>query len=188
MLQLPAKRYFGRLVNDSESIRSAVILEEEPTADSPALYLRFALVLQGLEWPVLPATLLDDWGREQNRLSLLQWVFDNGDLFPRAEIFGYWKNPVEGWVETQLFVRDLDLMSRWPVYVFTDPYAPPEEGTVVQWIALEHPQAALVEKIPEDQNGRIDPFLKHAAAEFVIAPSKIGPAEFWSQVNALDLS
>lgn len=180
MVNLPAKRQFGRLVTDPNSSRTAVLLAEEPTANTPELFLRFALVVQGVEWPLLPAFLLDDWGREQRRLSLLHWVYENGDHFPRAEIFGFWHKPGDGWVETQLFVRDLDLMSRWPVFAFSDPFAPPSQGVPVYGLGFE---STAVDRVVEiEDRATLGKLYQRAAGRLFSVPAHIEPAEFWQQL------
>lgn len=147
MLKLPAKRVYGRLLTQPDSPNTIAVLNPENIEPEIEIFLRFAFILQGVEWPVMPAFVLDDWGRERRGLALFEWVFKNGDYFPRAEIFGYWLRPGKGWEETQVFVRDLELMSRWPVYAYVDKDALPEAGLRVRQIALEKSDLGEVRRI-----------------------------------------
>ena len=122
----------GKLI--TENGRSALLLlnaePETKTADS--LYLRYAVVVRGPEDHVLPAILLDDWGKETRGLKIYEFLREHGDEFPRAEIFGF---DMDG-SETQLFVRSLELYSRLPAYAYTDVDAPLDAGVLLDAILL----------------------------------------------------
>ena len=91
----------------------------------------------GSERLFFPALLLDDWGHENSKLSLYEWIFIEGDRFPRAELFGYDHHMGQGWQEGQVFVRDLELTARWPAFACEDRNAPPGAGHPVVAIAME---------------------------------------------------
>ncbi|MCA9982085.1 MAG: hypothetical protein KDD89_14675, partial [Anaerolineales bacterium] len=61
----------------------------ETEAEPEAVFLRYALTEMGTERPIFPAVVLDDWGRENKQLGLYHWIREEGDMFPRAEVFGY---------------------------------------------------------------------------------------------------
>lgn len=97
-------------------------------ADDSIVYLTYALVTQGPENQVIPALLLDDWGGEIKTLKLYRWIQENGPRFPRAEIFGLAPTgePV------QYFVRDLELLTRYPAYATTD-----KNRSIADWFSLD---------------------------------------------------
>lgn len=103
----------------------ALWLQDESSA--PPVYLRYALVIRGPEKPLFPAFLLDDWGNEMNRLDLYAWLRENGELFPRSEIFGL----NEHGEETQHFARELELYFKYPCYLY-----PSRETPVVAGVRL----------------------------------------------------
>ena len=138
----------GKLI--TENGRSALLLlnaePEMKTADS--LYLRYAVVVRGPDDHVLPAILLDDWGKETRGLKIYEFLREHGDEFPRAEIFGF---DMDG-SETQLFVRSLELYSRLPAYAYTDVDAPLDAGVLLDAILLpdaETDRVVQVEKASE---------------------------------------
>jgi hypothetical protein len=90
----------------------------------PTQYLRFAIPEMGPERPIFPAVVLDDWGQERAGMSLYRWVREEGDMFPRAEIFGY---TADG-VPEQAFLRDLELHFAYPVRVYPTIDTPLAEG------------------------------------------------------------
>lgn len=122
----------GKLI--TENGRSALLLlDEEPTAKTEdSLYLRYAVVVRGPDDHVLPAILLDDWGKEIRGLKIFKFLREHGDEFPRAEIFGF---DMDG-SETQLFVRSLELYSRLPAYAYADVGSPLDEGVLLDAILL----------------------------------------------------
>lgn len=80
--------------------------------DSQLVYLTYALVTLGPEEHVFPCSVLDDWGREMTGLSAYEWMYENGNHFPRAEIFAM---GIEG-DERQQFLREFELYARYPLY------------------------------------------------------------------------
>ncbi len=113
---------------------------DEETADS--LYLRYAFVLLGPEEYIFPAFILDDWGHEMRSLDIYEWVRENADHFPRAEIFGY---EADG-RETQCFVRGLELAVKLPCYVYLNAVDKVTEGVRVNDILL--PDSSVTEPVP----------------------------------------
>ena len=95
--------------------------------DGPELFLRFAYVRRGVETNIFPSFLLDDWGSEVRKLALYRWIDEFGEQFPRAEVFGL----ASDGKELQLFLRDLEIHMRLPVFAFKDKGAPLDEGVVV---------------------------------------------------------
>lgn len=138
----------GQLI--TENGRSALLLfNAEPEAKTEAsLYLRYALVVRGPDDHVMPALLLDDWGNEIRGLKIYEFLREQGDQFPRAEIFGF---DMDG-SEAQLFVRSLELYGRLPCYVYTDVTVPLAEGVLLTAILLpdtETTELVRVEKASE---------------------------------------
>ncbi|MCL4868143.1 MAG: hypothetical protein KJ063_04175 [Anaerolineae bacterium] len=137
----------------SQKVNGVLYEKEGETAllldDAAApLFLRYAFVIQGPEDPIFPAFLLDDWGREIGKLALYQWVAENGNLFPRAEIFGY---ELDG-RETQVFLRALELYARYPCYVYPDKDAPVERGRLLRHILIPEAIAATPAKTKRPDN------------------------------------
>lgn len=102
----------GILVVDQE----LVALRLDSTDPVRLVYLSYALVTRGPEHQILPSVLLDDWGMEIGRLDLYRWIEENGQMFPRAEVFG--TDPFG--VKTQYFLRDLELSAKYPLYAFAE--------------------------------------------------------------------
>ena len=94
--------------------------------------LRFALVVRGSGKLIFPEVLLDDWGKETKTFELYGWLQENGDRFPRAEVFGFDLNGRP----SQHFVRELDLMARYACYVYADDEAPLKEGMQVEAVLV----------------------------------------------------
>lgn len=111
----------GTLLRDET--RTALWWDSDgPTsAESTPYYLRFALVERGDEALLLPETLLDDWGREVTGLAVYEWIEANGDLFPRAEVFGRTLTDLP----RQRFLRELELGFTLPCFVTPQRAAPP---------------------------------------------------------------
>ncbi len=90
-----------------------LVIDRDSKSDGPFVWLTYALVTMGREEHILPSLVLDDWGNEYKTLALYGWIRENGDRFPRAEVFG---TDIEG-EELQLFVRVLELHATYPAYV-----------------------------------------------------------------------
>lgn len=137
-----AQRISGKLF--TENGRAAVLLRD-PAApkDRPdLLYLRYAFVTRGPEDHIFPAFLLDDWGREVRSLSLYAWVRDYGEQFPRGEIFGFEQDGRD----TQVFLRELELYARFPLYAVVDRDQPVQEGVLLDAVLLPAEEAAVADE------------------------------------------
>ena len=144
------------------------------------LYLRFAFIIQGTEKLLFPALALDDWGRERNALSLYRWVYQEGQRFPRAEVFGF----TASGQETQLFLRDLEIFFNYPCYAYAGRKSPVSEGVRLDVIFVEAGQPpATPEKIPPPTAGGWP--LRHAAVNWQKATAPALAAAGWQE---LDLS
>lgn len=107
--------------------------------------LRYALIELSGGGLFFPELLLDDWGHEISTLELYRWIRDNGSLFPRAEVFGY---DHEG-NDRQYFLRELDLLSRYPCYGYSNFDEPLREGLEVTFFVIAVDEAIQVQRIPE---------------------------------------
>jgi len=156
----------GKLI--TENGRSALLLvDAEPetkTADS--LYLRYAVVVRGPDDHVLPAILLDDWGKETRGLKIYKFLREHGDEYPRAEIFGF---DMDG-SETQLFVRSLELYSRLPAYAYTDVNAPLDEGVLLDAILLPDAETEGVIKVEKAKDSGVKRPLRSARVNWWRVP------------------
>lgn len=81
------------------------------------VYLAYALTTLGPEDLMLPKVLLDDWGNEKTGTQIYEWIRENGNQFPRAEVFAV---GIDG-RERQHFLRDLELYITYPVYALPTP-------------------------------------------------------------------
>lgn len=94
------------------------------------VYVRYGLVVLGTDRVVFPALALDDWGNERKTLALYRWIYEEGQRFPRAEVFGV---TAEG-RETQIFLRELEIFMQYPCFAYESARAPVEEGRRVDVI------------------------------------------------------
>lgn len=95
---------------------------------SKPVFLRYALIVRESEVEIFPESLLDDWGHEIKSLDLYDWIQENGFQFPRAEIFGFDRVGKR----RQFFLRELDLMARYPCYAFESSQTPITKGVLVR--------------------------------------------------------
>lgn len=132
------------------------------------LFLRFALVVRGSERHVFPALLLDDWGRERKSLDLYRWIYEEGQRFPRAELFGF----DDRGRKTQRFLRDLEIFFPYPCYLYPTSAAPLEEGTLLDTFFLPDPDLDVPREIAIPQEAPWP--LRHAAVQWrAIAPASL---------------
>lgn len=101
----------GRFQDGTLTLLNAVPTEK--TAVS--LHLLFPFITRGDEIHIFPTSVMDDWGTEIKGTKLYDWVQENGEQFPRAEIFGVDGNGRS----TQEFLRGLELYFRFPCYLHT---------------------------------------------------------------------
>lgn len=104
--------------------------EEGP--EEEAVYLAFALTTQGIAAQIVPAVLLDDWGKEIKGLALYDWVQEHGWRFPRAELFGVSPHGEA----VQYFLRDMELLAPWVVYAAADKSQPIGGWWLVQAVLI----------------------------------------------------
>lgn len=88
--------------------------DNEPEME--VVYLAFALTTQGIAAQIVPAVLLDDWGKQIKGLALYEWVAEYGWRFPRAELFGVSPHGEA----VQYFLRDMELLAPLIVYAAAD--------------------------------------------------------------------
>lgn len=165
-------------VNGTHYIRGgdhAILLAD----DAPPLSLRPALVARGAENHIFAALVVDDWGRERKGPGLYRWLYEQGDRYPRSEIFGF---DAQG-DELQIFLRDLELSYRLPCYLFEHDNAPIAAGQRLQYAiiagaaGLSEPQKIAA---PEDA-----PFpLRHGALGWRQIDPVALAAHGWQQAPA----
>lgn len=139
-----------------------------------SLYLRYAVVVRGPDDPVLPAVLLDDWGKEVRGLKIYEFLRKHGDEFPRAEIFGF---DMDG-SEAQLFVRSLELYSRLPAYAYTDVDAPLADGVLLDAILLPDAETDRVVRLEKAKDGGVKRPLRSAQVSWWCVPSATTTFDF----------
>ncbi len=108
------------------------------------VYLRYALTIRGPEFLVFPALVLKDYGEEVRKLKLYDWLRDNGDYYPRSEVFGYLQSTG---AETQHFVREIELHYKYPVFAYPSLETPLQDGVPLDAIVLTSDEAAGPTKI-----------------------------------------
>ncbi len=136
-------------------------------------FLSFAIPIRGSEHLLFPESLLDDWGHEINNLRLYPWLKENGSDFPRAEIFGY----DQSGNTTQAFVREIDLMSNYPCFLFENVDDPIAAGNLITDIVIAAPGVLS----PERTKGArlFDPPLGKAQVRWwQVDPDGFGDKEF----------
>lgn len=144
-----------------EGEQAGVVLDD--TAD--LIYLRYAFVTLGPEDHILPAFLLDDWGNEIKGLKLYDWVEENGLYFPRAEIFGFRPSGQQ----TQIFLRELDLVLKFRCYAFPKAAAPLQDGRLIETIFL--PDDSVKEPMPAKRPKNAPKLLLKSAVRWVKIPA-----------------
>ena len=159
--KIPSLRIFGKILveeQEGKAIRTVRLDEILPKRDAPLpagserLWLRFGFAFLGTEKPLIPSFVIDDVGNEEHRLRFLEWVYIDGDRFPRSEVFGYVQDFNGNWIKTQAFIRELELTHRFYTWVVDDPQAGAEAGLWVDRFGIV--QAGITEpqriKRPED--------------------------------------
>lgn len=159
--KIPGLRIHGRILESetdgvvTRTVRLDQVLPKKADpipAGSQQLWLRFGFALRGSEKPVIPSFVIDDDGKEEHRLRFLEWVYNEGDRYPRSEVFGYELDHNNLWIDMQCFIRELELSLRFYTWVVEDPKAGPGDGlrvdrlgVVVAGVAKPQPM-----KRPED--------------------------------------
>jgi hypothetical protein len=145
----PIKQRVGGEVLAQGDAYALVLRTLQPDAeDSDLVYLRFPFLTRGPGDVIFPAMVVDDWGREMRSLGLYKWVRENGDRFPRSEIFGY---EADG-RETQVFLREMELLARLPCYAYAAPESAVTQGHLISAVLIEEPgteTAARIKRPPD---------------------------------------
>jgi len=142
-------------LHEQEDGTAGLLLEE----GGGRIYVRYGMVVLGTDRVVFPALALDDWGNERKTLDLYRWIYEEGQRFPRAEVFGY----TGGGRETQIFLRDLEIFMKYPLFAYESGKAPVEEGRRVDVILM--PDEAWAEGAEGVPAGVAWP-LRHAAVRW----------------------
>ncbi len=108
-MKLITQHVYGRFQDNTLTLIN--VTPKEETAVS--LHLLFPFITIGDEIHIFPISVLDDWGTEIKGMKLYEWVRENGEQFPRAELFGVDGNGRS----TQEFLRGLELNFRFPCYL-----------------------------------------------------------------------
>jgi hypothetical protein len=135
MAKAVGQRVSGRLLKEVGGDGRFALLLTNPKPEPDAadvLIVRFALVLMGTEAHLFPSFLIDDWDGEVRGLALYEWVRENGNQFPRAEIFGF----NQYGTSVQYFLRELELYTKLPAYVYPDRETSLEDGKLLSAILL----------------------------------------------------
>ncbi|MGB1249798.1 MAG: hypothetical protein ACPG8W_04140 [Candidatus Promineifilaceae bacterium] len=140
------------------------------------VYLRYALLVRGYEQPFFPAELLNDWGETIRGTKLYRWLRENGELNPRAELFGFDANGKE----TQYFARDLELFWKTPCFAFPDPDAPLIDRVPLSNIMVLTPAANTLEKIKRP-TGVKSPMRRASVKWWQISPEMLTQFQFGDQ-------
>ncbi|MCP5098399.1 MAG: hypothetical protein GY943_22850 [Chloroflexi bacterium] len=170
------QRVQGKLIEQNGRFH-LYLTDPKPDRDAAnLLYLRYAFVTLGPEDHIFPSFILDDWGNEIRGVKLYNWVRDNGNEFPRAEIFGY---ETDG-QETQLFTRELELYVKLPCFAYTNPEAQVTEGVRLSSILL--PDADTTEPT----------LVKRPSATQIKRPLRAARVKWWhipitTTINDIDL-
>jgi len=131
-LQAIVKSVAGRVIK-TRKVSALWVNEFHPESKAGELiYLRFAFVLRGPGDHIFPSFILDDWGREIHGLKLYDWVRENGESFPRGEVFGYEQDGRE----TQCFLREVELYARLPTYAYLYKTQAVNDGVMLNAILL----------------------------------------------------
>jgi hypothetical protein len=130
MYTIPSHSIAGRLLTNSKGQVGLLWLPDAPEVS--LVHLRYALVEMGTERPFWPSFILDDWGRKISGLEMYRWLHEEGERFPRAEIFGYDAN----WVEEQGFVRAMELHFRHPCWAYPTAETPLAEGVRLRHVLV----------------------------------------------------
>jgi hypothetical protein len=114
--------------------RLALLLQE----DGPPVYLRFALIQQGTGDHIFPEVVLDDWGHERRSLDVYRWIYEEGSVFPRAEVFGFDRSGAEA----QIFLRKIEIYFKLPCYAYRKRRAGVSDGQLLHAIFVVDPDFA----------------------------------------------
>lgn len=164
------QRIPGRLILDD----GLAALEAATPADgsAPHVYLSYAFVTLGVEEHLLPNFILDDWGNEFQGLELYRWVGENGLQFPRAELFCV---GLDG-EERQHFLRELDLVARFPAYAFDGEGAPIGSAVLLNAVLLV--DDSVIEPTPGEAPEGMESPLRQARIDWWRVPPGVVRLDF----------
>ena len=157
----------GDLLTDGE--RATILLDES----GETIFLRFALVDQAASNHLLPEVLLDDWGSEIRGPAIYEWIEENGLYFPRAEVFGFDLNGRE----KQFFIREIDLMVRYPCYAYSPPDLGLSAGRLIEAILMPGEKGGQSQRIKRPA-GIEGPLVNSALSWWLIPPDKVSEFDF----------
>lgn len=160
------QKVFGHFIVDKHY---AVLWLGEDDGMTPAVYLRYGLTLRGIETSIFPAFALDDWGQERKKLELYKWLRNEGDRFPRSEVFGFDENGKE----VQHFLREIELYWKYPTYAYKTKSEPIPDGTLLTHIIVTNDAVNGVVKM-EDKPPVKAP-LRRARVVWAYAPAVVRP-------------
>lgn len=100
------------LVRSNTAGSLAALAALAPAAFTP-VYLRYAFPQYGTLRPFFPAMVADDWGKLYRGLDCLDWLINNGLLYPRSDVAGLWPDGTED----QFVIKKLDLSLTLSAYV-----------------------------------------------------------------------
>ena len=168
------QRVQGKLLE--ENGRFALLLTNpKPDRDADNLhYLGFALVTLGPNDHVFPSFVLDDWGNEIRGVKLFRWIRENGNEFPRAEIFGYEKDGSE----TQLFTRALELYVTLPCYAYDSREALVTDGNLLKAILLPDASVTTPQRIKRPSSQEMKRPLRSARVQWWRVPPEMDAFDF----------
>ena len=132
------------------------------------LYLRYALIVRGVEQPFFPAELLNDWGETLRGTKVYRWLRENGELHPRAELFGY---DAQG-NEMQYFARDLEIFWKTPCFAFLDAKLPLTERVLVEHVLVSDASATTLTQTKRPAHIKL-PLRRASVKWWRIPPAKL---------------
>ncbi|MFZ0545064.1 MAG: hypothetical protein WAM60_06485, partial [Candidatus Promineifilaceae bacterium] len=92
-------------------------------------------------------------------------IQENGLYFPRSELFGF---TLFG-QETQLFLREIDLVLKYRCYAYPAAETPLQEGQLIETIYL--PDGAVTEPIPTKRPSDVPFLLSKSAVRWFKRPT-----------------
>jgi len=119
---------------------------------------------------VIPQLAIDDFRRQYTGAAALDFLYDKGDAFPRADVLGL---RVSTGRAVQVFVKELDLARPYRLYILDpDPGANPALTRVntVIWAG----EATGCTPMLSIEERHISPYLGRSVPQFVCGPDSLG--------------
>jgi len=167
-LQTVIKRVAGQILVRNNFTALLVRAFQPESGANDLIYLRFTLVIRGSGDHIFPSFILDDWGREIRGLKLYAWLRENGERFPRGEVFGFEQDGRE----TQCFLREVELYARLPTYAYQHETQTVNDGMLLKGILLTDQSVVLPRRI--DKPPDIRQPLKSALVNWWQVPAEAG--------------